>query len=475
MTSIRSLLAKRLLLGFVLLLSGASVTIYFISKDILEDDFDSRLFAKAQAVLASISQQGDKIDIDWDNLPKELHSHAKGNPSDLIEVIDSAGHSLARDSILKTSAIPLPDHNGYSNINLPALGNSRMLTLFFLPHVEEDDLARTPSNLRHRCALIVASKRKELDQTLERLATVLGGMTALTSLFSLGMVSLTLSNGLRPLNKLSLEVSRIDASSLEKRITLPSLPAELLPIAEKLNNLLGRLEISFAREKRFSADVSHELRTPIAELRTVAEVMLRFPEGSAETRQAFQDIFDASLRMESLVTVLLEIVRNDQNSQTLQFSRLDLIRFTHETWRGFTQKAADKNLGVSLPLSEKALMIETEPRLLRIILSNLFANATEYTPEKGRIAVTFAHDDNSVCLVISNTADGITSSDLPHLFERFWRKDKARSNSEHFGLGLSLAEILSKRLDMQLTACLPGDSTISFRLKIPVRPSGDEK
>src|SRR5260370_16136028 len=111
MNSIRSHLATRLLLGFVLLLGFASALVYFISQKILEDDFDARLFANAHAVMASISQKGDKVDIDWDNMPREFGPH--GKQTDLIQVLDGAGRRLGGDAAGNTHDFPIPDRNGY--------------------------------------------------------------------------------------------------------------------------------------------------------------------------------------------------------------------------------------------------------------------------------------------------------------------------------------------------------------------------
>jgi two-component system sensor histidine kinase QseC len=275
MNSIRFYLALRLLIGFVLLLSGASILIYFISQRILESDFDARLFAKAQAVIASTSQKGTAINIDWNNLPQEPNRH--GKHADLIQVLDSSGHNLGGDASLSSISSPISNRQEYKDANSPQGKKIRILTLTFQPEVEEDDASITPPSIRQQCLLVVGGDRAQLDHSLHKLAGVLAAMTALTSLFSLGVVALALRRGLCPLANLSREVARIDELSLEKRIEIDSLPVEILPIAEKLNDLLGRLEVSFARERRFSADVSHELRTPVAELRSLSEIMLRQP------------------------------------------------------------------------------------------------------------------------------------------------------------------------------------------------------
>jgi two-component system sensor histidine kinase QseC len=467
MNSIRSYLALRLLIGFILLLSLASCLIYFISKRILESDFDARLFAMAQAVVASTSQKGNRVDIDWNNLSLEIGPH--GKQAELIQIFDSSGHSLGGNPFTNIGAFPVSEHGTYRDANSTQGEKLRILTLPFLPPVEEEDITITPSGVRQRCFLVVGSNRALLDHSLHQMAGVLVAMTIFTSILSLGIVILALRRGLRPLAALGLEVAKVDESSLEKRIALDSLPIELLPIAEKLNDLLSRLEVSFARERRFSADVSHELRTPVAELRSLSEVMLRQPHLPADTKQAFQDVLDASCQMEALVTTLLEIVRGERNTSTMEMREIDLCSFLQTSWKSYETKAQVKDLEVVFDLPAP-LGMETDPRLLRLIFNNLFSNAVEYAPAGGALKVSIQNLVGRSVVSIQNGAQDISPEDLSHFFERFWRKDKVRGNTEHMGLGLSLTQMLCQRLQIHLTVSMPTPNLVCFWLTLPTLP-----
>ena len=470
MSSIRSYLALRLLIGFILLLSIASSLVYFISKRILEADFDARLFAKAQAVIVSISQRGQKIDIDWDNLPQGFAS--KGKWDNLIQVLDSSGHNLAGDIgdigdiSLSQSVSSIPNQEEYRDVNSPQGEKIRILSLTFQPHIEEDDENRTPYSMRQKCTLIVGGDREHLDNSLTKIAGVLAAMTLLTSVFSLGIVVLALRRGLRPLTSLSREVAQIDEMSLGKRIEMESLPIDLVPIVEKLNDLLGRLEVSFARERRFSADVSHELRTPIAELRSLSEIMLRQPILPADTRQAFQDALDAARQMEALVAMLLEIVRGERDISILEMEKIDLCMVLRTSWKLYESAAQEKDLKANFNIP-KQFWLKSDLRLLPLIFNNLFSNAVEYTPVGGTIEASIQQSLNPFVVTIKNESQGVDPEDLPHFFERFWRKDKVRSNSEHMGLGLSLTQMLCRRLQIHLTISMPRPNIVCFWLTLP--------
>lgn len=467
MNSIRSYLAIRLLVGFMVLLSLASAVVYLISQKILEDDFDSRLFAKAQAIVASTTQKGHELDVDWANLPQELGSH--NQPSNLIEFLSTPGVHLEGNSFVPFQPATPTEQGTYRNAVSNQGEKIRVLTLSFLPAVEEEDAAVTLPEARKPCLLIVGHERTQLDHSLGLMAAVLATMIVLTSLLSLVIVNLVLRRGLHPLASLSLEVAQIDHASLERRIDLKAFPQEVVPVAEKLNELLSRLEISFARERRFSADLSHELRTPVAELKTLSEVMLQQPEVSADMRLAFEDTLGIADQMESLVAALLTLVRQEEGLGSLGLSDVDLEIFTRKAWEKFEEPAKQKHLGVNLVLPMNPMLVWTEPQLFSMALSNLFDNAVEHSPERAVIDIEFHESHEHPCLVISNRTDSLSPSDLPHVFERFWRKDKVRSGSHHFGVGLALTQTICQRLDIQLTVSMEKENLVRFWLHFPTK------
>jgi len=462
MTSIRSHLAIRLLGGFVVMLGLASCLVGSIMHKILESDFDSRLFSRAQAAMLATTHHGDRIETDWPGVP------AHGTVTSTVQIFDAAGHPLLHDD--KTFAappFPVTDRPAYKDMTLPGGRHLRVVSQAFLPHVDEDDEDHpAPTTGPIRCVVVVGEDRAPLDHVMAKLAAVLAVAVGLTSVTSLGIVLLALNRGLRPLVALGTDVARTDVASLGQRIDIEPLPEELQPIAEKLNDFFARLEASFARERRFSADVSHELRTPVAELRSLAEVMLRQPDLAEKTRLAFNDVLSSALQMETIVVTLLEMVRSEQASDSSLVETIDLRQAIDQTLARYSASARGKRLEISVRLPE-TITLRTDPRLLGIVLNNLISNAVEYTPEKGRIELSYASSDSAGSLFIQNTTRDLKPEDLPHLFERFWRKNEARTGSGHLGLGLSLAQLLCQRLGMQLSATVPAAECVRFQLSIP--------
>jgi len=269
---------------------------------------------------------------------------------------------------------------------------------------------------------------------------------------------------LAPLDALAEQATHINADSLATRFPTNSLPGELTPISSRLNDLLARLEQSFERERRFSADLAHELRTPIAELRTLAEVALKWPE----TREAATDreALAIAMQMEGVVTRLLAVLRNEHAQLPLLTERVHLAPLLESVWRPFAERATNKQLKVTRAVPDGA-EVETDPVLLRSILTNLVDNAMEYTPRGGAVRIEAEAETTQFTLQVTNTCDDLTAQDVSHFSERFWRKDSARSDRHHSGLGLSLVKAFSGRLGLRLEARLVDPSTLSITVTGP--------
>jgi signal transduction histidine kinase len=251
--------------------------------------------------------------------------------------------------------------------------------------------------------------------------------------------------GLRPLDQVAAQAMRIDAGSLHSRFRLEGLPAELHPIAARLNDLLERLSAAFERERRFSADVAHELRTPIAELRALAEVALLSP--GSQDRRPFEDVLAATLQMENLVTALLSLARCESGRQPVTLEPIALGEALREAWAPLAARARARKLRVDQAPCD--VVVSADRLLLSSILGNLLANAVEYAPAGGTVGWTL-NEGAAVELVVSNSNDTLEAADLAHVFEPFWRKDAARADGTHGGLGLSLVAAFARLIDAEV-------------------------
>jgi signal transduction histidine kinase len=212
------------------------------------------------------------------------------------------------------------------------------------------------------------------------------------------------------------------------------------------------LEAAFERERQFTADASHELRTPLTTIRTILEMTRIKPRTTEDYEQALDDIYEETHRLQSLAENLLVLARED--SQHIQFAQtVDLAALSHNVvgaMRPFTQA---KGLAFAVTI-EDALLVSGDSEMLRRLFTNLIDNAIKYT-DQGRISL-HAHrsHDARITISIADTGVGIPADQLPHVFDRFYRVDAARS-TPGTGLGLTIARRIVQKhqgtIDLQST------------------------
>jgi two-component system, OmpR family, heavy metal sensor histidine kinase CusS len=270
----------------------------------------------------------------------------------------------------------------------------------------------------------------------------LRGLLAATAAGTIGLAmlagALIVRRALRPLNALASDIAAIREDNLASRIETADMPTEMKPVQHRLNDLLARLESSFKRERRFTADVAHELRTPVAGIRSTVEVTLARPRPDQEYREALAVCLEISRTMETLVNALLRLARTEADTALTRRERVVLPDLVATCWRSSSDKAASRGLTFENTLPPDLTCI-SDPEALGLVLANLFDNAVEYTNPAGLIRITGRRTDSSVEVTISNTGCVLSCDQVSQVFDAFWRADASRTNTgEHVGLGLSL-------------------------------------
>ena len=464
MRTIRRQLTWKLLLAFALPLLGGGLGVYFSTRAAMLEQFDTTLRDKALAITTVTSQTGGPAEaVDLDPLLRDPDDRI---PTSFFQTWRPDGTTLKRSDSLKTSDLPRRfgafDHPDFWNVTLPSGSAGRAIGFKFTPQTSK---AERPAPAPGEIILVVASDRHELDEALGALALALLGCGAALLAVTIVVVPRLLGHELAPLDALAEQATRIHADSLAIRFPTDSLPGELTPISDRLNDLLARLEQSFQRERRFSADLAHELRTPITELRTLAEVALKWPESREATTD--REVLAIALQMEGMVTRLLDLLRSEHGQLPVTTEPVALAPLVESVWHPFAEKADVKQLKVTRTVADGAV-IEADPVLLRSILTNLVDNAVEYTPRGGAVNIEAKVCTNRYTLRVINTCDALTAEDVSHFSERFWRKDRARSDPNHSGLGLSLVRAFCERLALHLEAKLVDSSTLSITVTGPM-------
>jgi signal transduction histidine kinase len=464
-------LQSHLLVALVMLLGLAAAGLFVSFRRLLVMQFDAGLETRARLLSAMIKDdlgEGLETEIDEVLIPEYQPSAAP----EYFELRLADGTPYRRSASLGTDRLPDPPAGGGAlscwDLRLPDGRAGRAVAFRFAPAVEGEGERRT--GVAHRELTIIAARdRGSLDRALRAatMAIVAFGIPLLLAIPAI--VLWAVQGGLRSLEGLAVQAAAIDARRLDARFTAPGLPAELEPVAARLDDLLDRLSASFERERRFSADVAHELRTPLAELRTIAAVFPATASPVEEATAALCDVDASAAQMEHIVTTLLALARCDGGRQPINRVPVDMDRALADAWPLLEKAAQGKRLVVDFELRPAPPTVETDPILLASILGNLLSNAVEYTPEGGRVRATFTTSGDRVLLRLTNSQQTLVPRDLPRLFDPFWRKDQARTGGIHTGLGLALVAALARVLDGEVTVTLPAPDLVSFALALPLR------
>ena len=468
MRSIRRRLTLGLALALCVLWGAGGFALYLTMRAQLLSEFDGGLEATAQALVALTSEDQGAVEMDFQ--PAVMPAFSRAQEPDYFQMWLPDGSTLLRSPSLGNAtlrgafgSLQVPT---VANVALPDGGAGRAIGIAFVPRIDEEAPPRRAGDPAPLVKLVLARHRASLDHRLDLLATAILLVGVGTAVATVLLVALMVGRGLRPLDALASRAASIDAGALDVRFPTMGMPAELRPICERLNELLGRLQASFARERMFSSDVAHELRTPIAELRAASETALRWPEDRAATARALQDAVEIAVQMESITAGLLALARCESGLQAVVRERVDIATLLDVVWRPMAERAREKRLGASWDVPDGAACVG-DPALLRLLLTNLLFNAVEYSPPDTTLRCQATVAGDRCAVTVSNQTHDVTADDLPHLFDRFWRKDASRTGARS-GLGLALAKAFAVAMGMEIKAELPAPAILA--LTVTARP-----
>jgi signal transduction histidine kinase len=264
-----------------------------------------------------------------------------------------------------------------------------------------------------------------------------------------------------------------DGRSLHRRV--PSLKAldELARLTSTLNQMLGRLERSFGTLRRFTADASHELKTPLTVLRTGIERSITHPETPPEVMETLEETLFEVNRMTEMVDSLLTLARVDEGRAPLHLDDVDLREVLAELAETANILGEQAAVQVAVQVPAEAVPMKVDRSRIRQLLTNLLTNAIKYTSAGGTVDIESALDGARVVLTVRDTGMGIAPGDLPHIFDRFWRADAARSRTGSrpgSGLGLAISKWIAEAHGGTITVrSRPGRGT-TFTVSLPLDP-----
>ena len=302
-------------------------------------------------------------------------------------------------------------------LTMPVLSNGRTVAL--LQVAQSEDLSETA-----------------LHQLALQMAVAVPLMLVLAA-FGGGFLA---SRALNPIDRITRTAQRISADDLTQRLHLPPSPDEVGRLAGTFDQMLDRLEQAFSRQRQFTADASHELRTPLAVLAAQADLALDQARRPEDYRAALREIHQQAVQMAQLLSELLMLARVDSGPVEIDHERLDLTALVADTIATLTPLAAAGGVTLTAPSLHPAPITGDQARLTQLIV-NLVDNALKYTPVGGSVEVSVNVVDSQAQVQVVDNGVGIAPEHLPHVFERFYRADAARSRDEGgAGLGLSICQ-----------------------------------
>jgi heavy metal sensor kinase len=392
--------------------------------------------------------------------PGELQDEFKEQSSlggDLVQVKAADGDWIFQPAALKSMSSELDkavsDQRGLQNV---AIGEKtyRVIT------------DRVSVNGRVYVVQIVAdiSEFTELLRNFKWLALILIPFTMLMAWAGGYWLS---GRALSPVSEITRKARSINAANLSSRLELPANQDELHRLSATLNEMLDRIEHSFTKVQQFSSDASHELRTPIALMRTTAELALNKDRDSDAYRDALRQILAESERTTDLIEDLLSLARSGTAAQ-LPLVPTDLAAIARKCCTNIAPLAAEKKIDSGLAINFSPASIQGNAESLERLLLIVLDNAIKYSHPNGRIFTKIEQNGSFINVVIEDSGIGIAEDDIPRIFERFYRADKARSrDSGGAGLGLSIAKWIAEMHSAEISVESKLGQGSSFLIRFP--------
>ncbi len=295
-------------------------------------------------------------------------------------------------------------------------------------------------DVEHPAIFLVGVPASSVQGTLQQLKRSLRETIIIAFVIFVLSVWLLSARVLSPLRRITKAAELVTSKDLSQRVPVPKTRDELSKLALTINLMLGRLQESFETQRRFTADASHELRTPVTAIAGHASYLVRRTKLNAQQLESLKVIKEESDRMGKMVNDLLELARADAGFEVAK-DPLNLVDILEDVSREIQPVAGDTKIITSAP--EPIMEVLGDNSRLKQVVLNLVQNALNAGATQISLSLTKVKlkDSNKICLEVLDNGPGIPEQAIPHLFERFYRVDGARSTRGNgSGLGLSIVK-----------------------------------
>ncbi len=417
---------------FAVLILGAGLLVYSHLEDTLQNDVSSTLDIQMQQVIPSCTYRHGQVsfhdvdnDGDYDSLPSFIQTqhNVKDNIEEqtLFRLVTINGSLVDESPSLQAASIPAasvtepivyhsgdPDSNGYypwdGTIELVDHEQFWMHSEVLLSHGEPYAVLQLATSL--------TSVHKVLRRVLIELLILAPIILLLGALGSFWLAK----RAFAPIEQLTSTARAIkEGGDLNQRVIVPRAHDEVYGLAVTLNEMIGSLEETFKRQRRFVADASHELRTPVAAIRSKTDLALSQPCTPQEYNAILQNINGESERLGQLISDLLALARADERHAHLEKEPVHLDILAHAVAANAEMLAQEHAIDLRIEAEKSVIVLGDEARLIQVVM-NLLDNALIYTNRGGSVTLSVTADQRSAYIKVSDSGEGIAPEHLEHIF-----------------------------------------------------------
>ncbi len=438
-------LAFRLSAGYALagfaLVSLAAASLYLMLVAGLERSTDEFLADKLHVLRTMLRERPDDLDALREEI--ELESAARRYEHFYIRLLDEHGSPLLTTPDM-AEELDLAQFAGETQSTpertIPVKGTHGQSFRIATAQAQVGQTQAGAANVRSD-TIQIAIDVSQQEQLLARFRLWFWSILLATSAVFPVVGYFLARRGTRPVEEIAATARRISSTNLQERIDAEGYPLELASLAGTFNKMLDRLQESFERISRFSADIAHDLRTPVNNIRGEAEVALARARTVDEYREVLESSLEEAVRLSDLIGDLLFLARTESPLVHLRWERVDVTGLLEGLREYYEASAQEAGISLRTRPGAEPVFAELDRMLMQRAVDNLISNAVAHTPRGGSVEMSARIEGASVCIDVADTGVGIPAEALPRVFDRFFRVDPSRSQaSGGTGLGLAIVQ-----------------------------------
>ena len=437
----------------------------------VEDQFNQSLTNKANYLKTLV--EDDNGNVEFDFAGEFMSEYEQTQASEFYQLWHGEAIFERSDSLdlFPNANLPFLDmpinESKIIDIELPNGHDGRALISHFI--AQKDDRSTTGLDVFNRMTLTIAAPTDELNKVLI-IIDVVFILTCIFGVFGVRyLVTRIVNKGLYPLHNLNDQIKLLDITGVAQTIESDFKVDEIEPIRNELNKFITVNQQLYSNEKRLTNDIAHELKTPIAELISLSEVAIRYPDDKRISDTYTSDVLNISKRMKTIVNSLLLLQRSSSNAFELSNQNIILKRLIDQVIEELTFKHLNISKRINNMLDDDLTIIADEFSL-NTILCNLIDNALFYGITDQAIILDTIENEHSVTISISNKVGRLLNNEeLSAIFDPLYQLDSSRTNNQRHGLGLSIVQSLCDLNGFKINAQNNKNNTLTFNLTLPLK------